>query len=123
MYLFFCVANLIGMTIFRQWLEYFGSVYGVPVIAVVPHYTSQDCSNCGALVVKTLSTRTHNCPKCGFSDTRDGNSAKNILKKALEQLAPTVGHTESNASGEILLCSPLEIMAGKRTRRKRNLSQ
>jgi putative transposase len=52
-------------TLFRQWLEYFGKVFDVPVIAVAPHYTSQDCSNCGAVVNKTLSTGTHKCPDCG----------------------------------------------------------
>ncbi|MHC5720664.1 MAG: RNA-guided endonuclease InsQ/TnpB family protein, partial [Nostoc sp.] len=29
---------------FREWLQYFGVVYGVPVIAVNPSYTSQNCS-------------------------------------------------------------------------------
>lgn len=38
---------------FREWLEYFSVVYGVPVIAVNPSYTSQNCSNCGQTVVKT----------------------------------------------------------------------
>ncbi|MFZ1026624.1 MAG: transposase, partial [Limnoraphis robusta] len=38
---------------FREWLEYFGRVYKVPVIAVEPAYTSQNCSNCGEKVVKT----------------------------------------------------------------------
>ncbi|MEQ9484254.1 zinc ribbon domain-containing protein [Coleofasciculus sp. F4-SAH-05] len=32
------------------------------MIAVAPHYTSQDCSNCGQEIKKTLSTRTHKCP-------------------------------------------------------------
>jgi putative transposase len=108
---------------FRQWLEYFGTIYGVPVIAVAPHWTSQDCSNCGEKVLKSLSTRTHKCPHCGYMATRDQNSAINILKKALKQLATTVGHPESNALGENPLCPSLEIKVGKGTRRKRKLSQ
>ena len=72
---------------FREWLEYFGVVYGVPVIAVNPTYTSQDCSNCGQTVVKTLSTRTHKCPHCGFMADRDFNAALNILKLALKEWA------------------------------------
>ncbi|MFZ1027443.1 MAG: transposase [Limnoraphis robusta] len=72
---------------FREWLEYFGRVYGVPVIAVEPAYTSQNCSNCGEKVVKTLSTRTHKCPDCGYTSDRDENAAKNILKSALKQLS------------------------------------
>jgi putative transposase len=82
---------------FREWLEYFGRIYGVPVVAVEPAYTSQNCSNCGEKVVKTLSTRTHKCPHCGYVAGSDHNAAKNILKAALKQLANTVGHTEINA--------------------------
>jgi putative transposase len=74
-------------TLFRQWLEYFGKVFDVPVIAVAPHYTSQNCSNCGAVVKKSLSTRTHKCPHCGYLDERDTNAAINILIKALQGLA------------------------------------
>lgn len=110
-------------SLFREWLEYFGRIYGVPVIAVAPHYTSIDCSNCGEKVVKTLSTRTHKCPHCGYISSRDQNAAINILKKALQQLATTVGHTESNASGENPLCSSSAMKTGKGTRRKRKLSQ
>ena len=54
-----------GWTTFRQWLEYFGHKYGKVTVAVAPHYTSQACSNCGAIVKKSLSVRTHNCSKCG----------------------------------------------------------
>jgi putative transposase len=89
---------------FREWLEYFGVVYGVPVIAVNPSYTSQDCSNCGSTVVKTLSTRTHKCPHCGYVADRDENAALNILKLALKEWANTVGRTEFQVSGEIPLC-------------------
>ncbi len=72
---------------FREWLEYMARVYGVPVIAVEPAYTSQNCSNCGEKVVKTLSTRTHECPHCGYIADRDKNAARNILKSALKQLS------------------------------------
>jgi len=76
---------------FREWLEYFGKVYGVPVIAVEPAYTSVHCSNCGEKVAKTLSTRTHKCRRCRYTADRDENAAKNILKSALKQLSNTVG--------------------------------
>jgi len=85
---------------FRQWLEYFGKVFGVVTVAVPPHYTSQDCSNCGEKVKKSLSTRTHKCHHCGFVLDRDWNAAINILELALR----TVGHTGTNASGDIDLC-------------------
>ena len=41
-----------GWTQFRTWLEYLGKVFGTVTVAVPPHYTSQNCSNCGATVKK-----------------------------------------------------------------------
>jgi len=76
-------------TQFRSWVEYFGKVFGVVTVAVPPHYTSQNCSNCGKVVKKSLSTRTHTCQHCGHTQDRDWNAARNILEKGLR----TVGHT------------------------------
>jgi putative transposase len=73
---------------FREWIEYFGVKFGKITIAVSPNYTSQNCSNCGETVKKSLSTRTHQC-KCGCVLDRDENAAINILKRGLS----TVGHT------------------------------
>lgn len=81
---------------FRCWLEYFGKVYGKITVAVSPHWTSQNCSNCGRVVVKALSTRTHECPHCGTVLNRDENAALNILAKGLS----TAGHVGTNAWGE-----------------------
>jgi putative transposase len=55
------------------------------VIAVNPAYTSQDCSECGYRVKKTLSERIHVCPCCGLVLDRDVNAARNILKIAVGQ--------------------------------------
>jgi putative transposase len=41
---------------FREWLEYFGHKYGKVTVAVPPYNTSQNCSNCGEKVKKSLST-------------------------------------------------------------------
>ncbi|NES74053.1 MAG: transposase, partial [Okeania sp. SIO2D1] len=87
----------VAWSTFRHWLEYFGTKYGKLTIAVAPHNTSQNCSNCGNKVMKSLSTRTHICPSCGYTEDRDVNAARNILKKALS----TVGQTESLKLGEI----------------------
>jgi putative transposase len=107
-------------TLFRQWLEYFGKVFNVPVIAVAPHYTSQDCSNCGQKVKKTLSTRTHKCPHCGYVDCRDTNAAINILMKALQGLAQLPGGTRKVTPGdEKLRCLEEETPKSKSTRRAR----
>ena len=108
---------------FREWLEYFGRIYGVPVLAVEPRYTSQNCSNCGEKVVKTLSTRTHKCPDCGYTSDRDENAAINILKSALKKLSTTAGHAGSNASRENDLCLNGETHLSKPTRRKRKPKQ
>ncbi|MFS8795995.1 transposase [Synechococcus sp. R70.1] len=51
-----------------------------------PEYTTQECSGCGYLVKKTLSTRTHRCPRCGLVLCRDHNAALNILRRGLELL-------------------------------------
>jgi putative transposase len=76
---------------FRQWVEYFGKVFGVATVAVPPHYTSQNCSNCGEKVQKSLSMRTHRCHHCGFIIDRDWNAAINILELALRSLSTSTG--------------------------------
>ncbi|NEO51499.1 MAG: transposase [Moorea sp. SIO4A3] len=104
-----CLAKSIndaGWYKFREWLEYFGQKLGRITVAVNPAYTSQNCSNCGEMVKKSLSTRTHVC-KCGCRldspkatlRERDHNAARNILTRALG----TVGHTGTcqNAWGDL----------------------
>jgi putative transposase len=86
---------------FRTWLEYYGKVFGKITIAVIPNGTSQECSQCGTVVKKGLSTRTHAC-QCGCVLDRDHNAARNILSRGLS----TAGHVgtfaldASNAWGE-----------------------
>jgi putative transposase len=102
---------------FVQWLQYLGRVYGKTVVAVAPHYTSQDCSNCGNTVKKSLSVRTHTC-SCGIVLDRDHNAALNILAKALRQVGidlNTVGHTEINAWGQSSLYSSVVTSQSKLT--------
>ncbi|GET39724.1 RNA-guided endonuclease InsQ/TnpB family protein [Microseira wollei] len=79
-----CLAKSIsdaGWALFRRWIDYFVSKYRRVAIAFAPHYTSQKCSQCGAIVKKSLSTRTQVC-KCGCRLNRDFNAAKNILNLA-----------------------------------------
>jgi putative transposase len=111
-------------SLFRQWIEYFGKVFGVVTIAVPPHYTSQNCSNCGEVVKKTLSTRTHQCPHCGYVADRDENAARNILELGLR----TAGHVGTsslaleNVSGQTDLClgdaNPLSKPTGRKRKSK-----
>src|SRR5437660_7864628 len=83
-----------GWGIFLQWLARYGFLHAIEVIAVPPHYTSQKCSDCGTIVKKSLSIRTHICHGCGVVLDRDQNAARNILEKALSSIRGcTVGHT------------------------------
>jgi len=54
---------------------------GREVVKVNPSYTSQDCSQCGQRVRKTLATREHRCINCGFVAHRDHNAALNIKER------------------------------------------
>jgi putative transposase len=74
---------------FLGWVKAYAVMHGIEVVAVPPHYTSQNCSGCGERVQKTLSTRTHVCPKCGLVLDRDENAAINIVTEALDG---TLGH-------------------------------
>jgi len=95
---------------FLQWVNYYGTLHQIPVIAVPPQFTTQDCSACGTRVKKSLSVRTHVCLACGMLLDRDENAALNILHAGLTILflmafAGTVGQTgtssdEENASGQ-----------------------
>ncbi|NJM87151.1 MAG: IS200/IS605 family element transposase accessory protein TnpB [Hydrococcus sp. RU_2_2] len=97
-------------SIFVEWLEYFAKIYNVPIRAVAPHYTSQNCSGCNSVVKKSLSTRTHQC-SCGVSLHRDWNAAKNILAKGLS----TDGQSGINAWGQNTLYPKLETVLDKVT--------
>lgn len=99
-------------SMFCQWVEYFGKVFGKVTVAVPPQYTSQNCSNCGKQVVKTLSQRTHHCGPCGTVLDRDHNAALNILAIGLNR----VGHTQIHACGEFDLYQLDASLSGKLSR-------
>lgn len=112
-----CLAksiNDVAWGIFRCWLEYFAVKFNSIAIAVPPQYTSQMCSNCGGIVKKSLSTRTHIC-SCGCDLQRDTNAAKNILNLARAR----VGQTQSNAAGLVTSTLVGENLLEQVTRMKR----
>lgn len=113
--------NDVSWSLFLEWVEYFGKVHGIVIVAVPPQYTSQDCSGCGHRVKKTLSTRTHQCVKCGLVLHRDHNAAIEIKKKGLKTLGAknTEGHSEINACGQTDLCVVEETPLRKPTGRSR----
>ncbi len=75
-----------GWAQFLTWVNAYGAMHDIAVIAVAPQYTSQQCSECGTRVSKSLSVRTHICHGCGVVLDRDHNAALNILAKG------TLGH-------------------------------
>jgi putative transposase len=87
---------------------------GGMVLRVNPMESSQECSNCGRLVPKDLSERTHRCV-CGTVMDRDLNAAIVIVKRGIgklqgivptfcgvshEHVAPTDGTSGRNACGD-----------------------
>lgn len=56
---------------------------GLLTIAVNPNGTSQNCSDCGQVVPKTIADRWHSCPHCGAQYDRDHNAARNIKQRAV----------------------------------------
>ena len=116
-----------GWGIFLQWVKRYGALHEIDVIAVPPHYTTQNCSGCGTKVQKSLSVRTHICPKCGLVMDRDQNAALNILHKAQDNLSNpckgTEGHSGTrdskksrNASGETASATISTRRRGKQAR-------
>jgi putative transposase len=97
---------------FSQWLDIPRNCMATVIAGSTSVHLSQECSTCGNLVKKMLSTRTHICG-CGTRLDRDHNAALNILAKGLKQAGinlNTVGHTEINAWGQTDLYS---LMAAK----------
>ena len=99
-------------SIFREWLEYFGTIFNREIIVVDPKFTSTDCSNCGQRIKKSLSTRTHKC-SCGTVLCRDHNAAINILKLGTGGQPETSPIYGVNASGQMTLWVDLETSVTK----------
>jgi putative transposase len=79
-----------GWASFKNILTLKAESAGARVVEVPPYLTSQRCFNCGEIVRKSLSVRTHLCPQCGYVEDRDVQAAKNIL--ALARTGPSGGN-------------------------------
>jgi putative transposase len=73
----------VGWSSFLGYLHSKAEGAGVRVVEVNPANTTQLCSECSALVAKSLADRVHACPHCGYTADRDLNAAKNILRLGL----------------------------------------
>ena len=78
-----------GWSMFRSQLRYKASRHGAVYMDVDERFTTQTCSECGALPperpkgIAGLGIRVWECSECGASHDRDVNAAKNILALAL----------------------------------------
>jgi putative transposase len=72
-----------GWGTFLQILKVKAERAGLMAIAVNPNGTTQDCSNCGIKVPKTIRDRWHSCHHCGLELDRDHNAAINIKQRAV----------------------------------------
>lgn len=66
-------------------LKYKAENAGKIVVMVNPAYTTQECSQCGAIQKLKLSERVYNC-QCGLTLDRDQNASRNILRLGLQSL-------------------------------------
>jgi putative transposase len=88
---------------FLRWVRYYAALHDIPCVTILPKYTTQDCSKCGARIKKSLSARTHICPKCGLVLDRDHNAAKNVREAGLQiwwkkqKQKGSVGHTPTSS--------------------------
>tara|TARA_B100000929_G_scaffold33562_5_gene24328 strand:+ start:2226 stop:3371 length:1146 start_codon:yes stop_codon:yes gene_type:complete len=71
-----------GLSQFIQILTDKAESAGRLVVTVDPRGTSQECSDCGEAVTKTLRQRWHSCP-CGAEYHRDHNAARNVLQRGV----------------------------------------
>lgn len=91
---------------FIDMIAYKAEKAGRYLIRVDAKNTTQACSNCGAIVPKSLKDRTHDCPHCGTVLDRDENAARNVLRKGvlalgLDNVTRWGERPAANISGEI----------------------
>ncbi|ADY73044.1 transposase IS605 OrfB [Desulfurobacterium thermolithotrophum DSM 11699] len=80
----------------------------IPVLFVDRYEaTTQTCSFCGHRQEILLSERTFKCESCGREIDRDVNSARNILKTAIEQLLWMLKVVERIGEGKLLKTLPV----------------
>jgi len=107
-----CLAKSIndaGWGRFIRMIAYKAESAGGRLIQVNPRNTTQNCSQCGEYVKKSLSNRVHNCPFCGLVMDRDLNASKNILRigKELAEYMPVEDKTTTPPS-EVVQAYPMK---------------
>jgi putative transposase len=83
-----------GWAMFRSQLRYKASRHGAVYLGIDEKFTTQTCSECGALPPERpkgtagLGISAWDCSACGASHDRDVNAARNILARALSVERP-----------------------------------
>ena len=67
----------------RSQIAYKAEWAGREMVLVDPRFTSQRCSECGAVAAGNRHRKRYDCAECGMSEDADVNAAKNILHSAL----------------------------------------
>lgn len=84
-----------GWSMARSMLEYKTARSGGTLVAVPPAFTSQACSACGFTDAANRPSQSRfACLACGHTEHADRNAAKNILRKAQEQLSDSERETQ-----------------------------
>ena len=84
---------------FTRRLSYKAAKAGATFVEVDPRGTSQECSQCGEKVQKSLSVRLHQC-SCGCRLNRDHNAAIVILNRGLQIVSSMAGRAKTNGRGD-----------------------
>ena len=85
-----------------NFIKYKAEDAGKIVEFVNPNNTSQECSNCGKMVKKSLGQRMHKCPFCGLIMDRDENAAINILHRGLNTVGITGRACSSSSARDVM---------------------
>lgn len=97
---------------FNWMLSYKAESAGKTFVQVNPSGTSQECSQCSRIVQKGRGERIHSC-ECGCVLDRDVNAARNVVKRAREQLSTLRRVSVENARGEPASTAPvMALQAG-----------
>ena len=67
----------------RHQIAYKAEWAGREMVVVDPRFTSQRCSECGAVSAEHRQRKRYNCADCGMTEDADVNAARNVLHKAL----------------------------------------
>ena len=102
--------------LFLSWVRYYGTVHGIPVVAVSPRYTTQDCSGLWLSREENALSADAHLPACGLVLDRDWNAALNILLAALAYLAAlrTAGQAETGSASAARNASGQKTSSGRK---------